>query len=142
MEIKMVWINKVSPMARGWESWVLSVVILNSDWARGVMYPIRRLGVLQLGKIIRIMVWKVYIHSRRILLLIVNSGICLTIFIIKIFSGITNVIEWELITLNSLRVVFVVVFDWISIIFLGFILIISRRVMFYMGRYIIGNKKI
>nr|YP_009503156.1 NADH dehydrogenase subunit 5 [Metopograpsus quadridentatus]AXA13758.1 NADH dehydrogenase subunit 5 [Metopograpsus quadridentatus]UBD09534.1 NADH dehydrogenase subunit 5 [Metopograpsus quadridentatus] len=86
------------------------------------------------------MVWKVYMHKSSMLFLMINSCICLMIFIMKMFSGITNVIEWELMSLNSLSVVFVVVFDWISMLFLGFVLMISSSVMFYSGSYMMGDK--
>lgn len=87
------------------------------------------------------MVWKVYIHITRIIFLGLCSLICWVIFILKIFTGEVNIIEWELIRLNSLSVIFVLIFDWISILFLSFVLLISRRVIFYRGRYIYGDKR-
>lgn len=86
------------------------------------------------------MVWKIYIHVTRILFLGLSSVICWTIFLISIFTGVVNMIEWELIRLNSLTVVFVLIFDWISILFLSFVLLISRRVIYYSGRYIKEDK--
>lgn len=86
------------------------------------------------------MVWKVYIHLVRILTLGVVSIVCGFIFVSKILSGVTRVIEWELITLNSLTVIFVLIFDWISMLFLSFVTLISRRVLYYSGSYIIEDK--
>lgn len=87
------------------------------------------------------MVWKFYIHIIRMLFLGLCSFICWIVFLLKIFYGRTNIIEWELIRLNSLSVIFVLIFDWISILFLSFVLLISRRVIFYRGSYMAGDKR-
>nr|YP_009239902.1 NADH dehydrogenase subunit 5 [Grapsus tenuicrustatus]AMN14536.1 NADH dehydrogenase subunit 5 [Grapsus tenuicrustatus] len=86
------------------------------------------------------MVWKVYMHISSMLFLMLNSVICLTVFMEKMLSGVTSVVEWELMSVNSLSVVFVVVFDWVSLLFLGFVLLISGSVMFYSGSYMKGDK--
>ena len=61
------------------------------------------------------------------------------IFIIK-----DNVIfiEWELISINSIRIVITLLFDWISLIFISFVLIISSLVIYYRKEYIIEDYKI
>lgn len=45
-------------------------------------------------------------------------------------------IEWELISLNSLRLTIVFLFDWISLLFISFVLLISSFVIFYRKEYI------
>nr|UEK25853.1 NADH dehydrogenase subunit 5 [Pachygrapsus fakaravensis] len=86
------------------------------------------------------MVWKVYMHISSMLLLMSMSVVCLVMFTEKMSSGVTSVVEWELMTMNSLPVSFVMVFDWISFLFLGFVLLISSSVMFYSGSYMSGDK--
>lgn len=51
----------------------------------------------------------------------------------------SNVIEWELVTINSVCVNFVIIFDWVSLLFICFVLLISRRVIYYRGSYIKGD---
>lgn len=86
------------------------------------------------------MIWKFYIHLVRILILGAVSVVCGFIFFLKILSGVVRIIEWELIRLNSLTVCFVLIFDWISILFICFVTLISRRVIFYRGRYMCEDK--
>nr|YP_009558808.1 NADH dehydrogenase subunit 5 [Metaplax longipes]QBA83257.1 NADH dehydrogenase subunit 5 [Metaplax longipes] len=81
------------------------------------------------------MVWKIYIHKVSMLSLGLGSLVCGLTSFMKISSGVTNVIEWEMMSLNSSSVVFVLIFDWISLLFLCFVLAISSSVMFYSGSY-------
>ena len=86
------------------------------------------------------MVWKVYIHSVRMLILALSSFVLALIGLIRVFNEKLNIIEWELIRLNSSSIVFIIVFDWISILFLSFVLLISSIVIFYSGSYIKGDE--
>nr|YP_007317577.1 NADH dehydrogenase subunit 5 [Ilyoplax deschampsi]AEH05075.1 NADH dehydrogenase subunit 5 [Ilyoplax deschampsi] len=86
------------------------------------------------------MVWKVYMHLVSMLTLGVVSMVCGFIFVSKMLSGVTSVIEWELMTLNSLTVIFVLIFDWISMLFLSFVTLISSSVLYYSGSYMIEDK--
>nr|YP_009509598.1 NADH dehydrogenase subunit 5 [Pachygrapsus marmoratus]AUN45015.1 NADH dehydrogenase subunit 5 [Pachygrapsus marmoratus] len=86
------------------------------------------------------MVWKVYMHYSSMLFLMLNAVICLILFMSSMMSGLTSVLEWELMSMNSLSVVFVLVFDWISLLFLSFVLLISSSVMYYSGSYMMGDK--
>lgn len=51
-------------------------------------------------------------------------------------------LEWELFSLNRRLVVFVLYFDWISLIFISFVLFISSLVIYYRKDYILGDKNI
>nr|ANI87260.1 NADH dehydrogenase subunit 5 [Metopaulias depressus] len=86
------------------------------------------------------MVWKIYMHITSMLFLSLCSIMCWIVFLLKMFSGETNMIEWEMMSLNSLSIIFVLIFDWISMLFLSFVLLISSSVMFYSGSYMIGDK--
>lgn len=76
----------------------------------------------------------------------------ISLFIVRInlfFIGINYLlndlivfIEWEVISLNSMSIVITFLFDWISLIFISFVLIISSLVIFYRKEYIESDYKI
>nr|YP_010384996.1 NADH dehydrogenase subunit 5 [Plagusia squamosa]UPL65006.1 NADH dehydrogenase subunit 5 [Plagusia squamosa] len=86
------------------------------------------------------MVWNVYMHISSMLFLILSSLGCGVCFMVKMYTGEVSMIEWELMSMNSLSVVFILIFDWISMLFLCFVLLISSSVMFYSGSYMGGDK--
>nr|YP_010132049.1 NADH dehydrogenase subunit 5 [Hamaxiella brunnescens]QQD89783.1 NADH dehydrogenase subunit 5 [Hamaxiella brunnescens] len=51
-------------------------------------------------------------------------------------------IEWEVISLNSMNIVMTLLFDWMSLIFMSFVLMISSLVIFYSKEYMSGDFKI
>nr|YP_009252452.1 NADH dehydrogenase subunit 5 [Caryanda sp. ZH-2016]ANA10335.1 NADH dehydrogenase subunit 5 [Caryanda sp. ZH-2016] len=51
-------------------------------------------------------------------------------------------IEWELFNLNSSMVVMTLIFDWMSLIFMSFVMYISSLVIYYSEDYMIGEKNI
>ena len=51
-------------------------------------------------------------------------------------------IEWEVVSLNSIRIVITLLLDWISLIFISFVLIIASLVIFYRKEYIERDYKI
>lgn len=79
-------------------------------------------------------------HLVRLVFLIVSSLLCLSISLMRLQNLVRYVIEWELYSLNSSSIVVTLVFDWLSFIFLRFILFISSMVIFYRGEYIRGDK--
>lgn len=84
--------------------------------------------------------WKVSIHLTRILFLIISFLVRGIYAVLKLYRNMIEVVEWEILKLNSCSVVFTLIFDWISLLFLCFVFLISRRVLYYRGRYIIGDK--
>jgi len=56
-----------------------------------------------------------------------------------LINDITLFIEWELISLQSICIVITFLFDWISLIFISFVLFISSIVILYRIEYIIGE---
>jgi NADH-ubiquinone oxidoreductase chain 5 len=48
-------------------------------------------------------------------------------------------IEWELYSYNSITFIITILFDWISLVFIGFVLIISSIVIFYSTNYMKGD---
>lgn len=51
-------------------------------------------------------------------------------------------IEWEVLTLNSSPIVITILLDWMSFIFMGFVLFISALVIFYRQEYMAGDLNI
>lgn len=56
-----------------------------------------------------------------------------------IINDFTYFIEWEIVRLNSSIVVITFLFDWISLLFISFVLLISSLVIFYRKEYIHGD---
>ena len=51
-------------------------------------------------------------------------------------------IEWEIIRFNTVKIEVVLIFDWISMIFISFVSFISSMVLYYRGSYIGGDKNV
>nr|YP_009034580.1 NADH dehydrogenase subunit 5 [Lithodes nintokuae]BAO94249.1 NADH dehydrogenase subunit 5 [Lithodes nintokuae] len=49
------------------------------------------------------------------------------------------VAEWEILSINSNSILATFIFDWMSLMFLGFVLLISSMVIFYSGDYMMGD---
>lgn len=58
------------------------------------------------------------------------------------FSKIDNVFEWLVLSINSIILEFYVLVDWVSCLFIGFILVISSIVLIYRMDYIKGDRGI
>nr|YP_010710308.1 NADH dehydrogenase subunit 5 [Dyscolus pollens]WCS91889.1 NADH dehydrogenase subunit 5 [Dyscolus pollens] len=54
----------------------------------------------------------------------------------------TIFIEWELLSLNSSSIVMSMLFDWMSLMFMSFVLFISSMVIFYSDQYMEGDLNI
>nr|UOU84948.1 NADH dehydrogenase subunit 5 [Hydrophoria linogrisea] len=59
-----------------------------------------------------------------------------------IMQDYTIFIEWEVISLNSMNIVMTLLFDWMSLIFMSFVLMISSLVIFYSKEYMESDYKI
>nr|ARQ82464.1 NADH dehydrogenase subunit 5 [Tubuca arcuata] len=69
-----------------------------------------------------------------------SSFFCSLFFFLEVFNGGVYVVEWEMISLNSSSICFVMIFDWISMLFMSFVLLISSSVMYYSGSYMSEDK--
>nr|AII41703.1 NADH dehydrogenase subunit 5 [Petrobiellus sp. 2 JZ-2014] len=56
-----------------------------------------------------------------------------------IYFDVITFVEWEFFVINSSSVVMTFLFDWMSLIFLGFVMFISCMVIFYSGEYMAGD---
>lgn len=62
-----------------------------------------------------------------------------TLFILRLkflLIDLVYFIEWEIVSLHSISIVITFLFDWISLIFISFVLLISSLVIFYRDQYI------
>nr|QRV62609.1 NADH dehydrogenase subunit 5 [Nectoboreus dolerosus] len=76
-----------------------------------------------------------------IFLLIFSLG--LFVFSLKfILIDLTIIIEWELLSLNSNSLVMSILMDWMSLMFMSFVLFISSMVIFYSKEYMEGDLNI
>nr|QUL58805.1 NADH dehydrogenase subunit 5 [Sarcophaga polystylata] len=62
--------------------------------------------------------------------------------IIFIMNDYSIFIEWEVVSLNSMSIVMTLLFDWMSLIFMSFVLMISSLVIFYSKEYMSSDYKI
>nr|YP_009236443.1 NADH dehydrogenase subunit 5 [Muscina levida]AMH85741.1 NADH dehydrogenase subunit 5 [Muscina levida] len=74
-----------------------------------------------------------------LLLLSVTSFFLSMIFIMNDFMVF---IEWEVVSFNSMSIVMTLLLDWMSLLFLSFVLMISSLVIFYSKEYMEGDLKI
>nr|YP_010626071.1 NADH dehydrogenase subunit 5 [Inocellia crassicornis]WBK02882.1 NADH dehydrogenase subunit 5 [Inocellia crassicornis] len=66
----------------------------------------------------------------------------LTLFIMGLYfmyNGMIYFMEWEFLSLNSNSIVYVFLFDWMSLLFMSFVFYISSMVIFYSNDYMSGD---
>jgi len=59
-----------------------------------------------------------------------------------IISDLVYFIDWNIITLNGRSIIMTFLFDWMSLLFMGFVFIISSLVILYSDDYISGDLNI
>nr|QUL60389.1 NADH dehydrogenase subunit 5 [Terrapotamon thungwa] len=79
-------------------------------------------------------------HLTSMLFLMIGCLVSGIYAILKLHSNMIEVIEWEVLSLNSCSMIFTLIFDWISLLFLCFVLLISSSVLYYSGSYMSGDK--
>nr|UGW52231.1 NADH dehydrogenase subunit 5 [Gonodactylus sp. SIO BIC C12730] len=78
-----------------------------------------------------------YVSSMFFLLL--SSSTSLIMALISLYTGMGYFIEWEIVSTNSNSVVMTLILDWMSLMFLGFVMLISSMVLYYSGGYMEGD---
>nr|YP_010952807.1 NADH dehydrogenase subunit 5 [Trapezia rufopunctata]WMQ53227.1 NADH dehydrogenase subunit 5 [Trapezia rufopunctata] len=86
------------------------------------------------------MIWKCSMHKVSMMCLMFMSITCGILGSLSLNEKKVNVMEWEFMSLNSMEMSFTLVFDWISLLFLCFVFLISSSVMFYSGSYMESDK--
>nr|YP_010390393.1 NADH dehydrogenase subunit 5 [Ctenocephalides canis]UPV72714.1 NADH dehydrogenase subunit 5 [Ctenocephalides canis] len=69
-------------------------------------------------------------------------SLSMLLFIISlyfIFNNLIYIIEWEIISINSMMVIFSMLFDWMSLMFMSFVLMISSMVVKYSSSYMMDD---
>nr|QOY24516.1 NADH dehydrogenase subunit 5 [Chamaepsila rosae] len=73
---------------------------------------------------------------------IILSLISLNFFMMSIWfimNDLAYFLEWELVSLNSTSIVMTFLFDWMSLLFMSFVLMISSLVIYYSKEYMAGD---
>nr|WFP43273.1 NADH dehydrogenase subunit 5 [Tegrolcinia mirotibialis] len=79
-----------------------------------------------------------------------TGGVMLFFFsMLSMFSGLYFImhgfvffVEWELLSINSSSVVMTLLIDWMSLIFMGFVMFISSLIIYYSSEYMHGDENI
>nr|AGA56201.1 NADH dehydrogenase subunit 5 [Calocaris macandreae] len=79
--------------------------------------------------------WVVYFHLASMIFMSVLSLVSFMLSLAFLVTNMSYVIEWELVNLVSCDIQFVMIFDWISMMFLSFVVLVSAMVLFYSGSY-------
>nr|UPX88571.1 NADH dehydrogenase subunit 5 [Panorpa communis] len=76
------------------------------------------------------------------MILMIFSLICFFSGMYFLLNDLVYFIEWELLSLNSSSIVMTLLFDWMSLLFMSFVLFISSLVIYYSEEYMSGDIKI
>nr|YP_010713138.1 NADH dehydrogenase subunit 5 [Cadrema minor]WDA94017.1 NADH dehydrogenase subunit 5 [Cadrema minor] len=71
--------------------------------------------------------------------------ISISLFLMSLYFLINELvyfIEWEVVSLNSMNIVMTFLFDWMSLLFMSFVLFISSLVIFYSMEYMSSDKSL
>nr|YP_010384293.1 NADH dehydrogenase subunit 5 [Odontodactylus havanensis]UGW52160.1 NADH dehydrogenase subunit 5 [Odontodactylus havanensis] len=71
--------------------------------------------------------------------LLLGSSSMLMMSLICLYKSTGYFVEWEIISINSNSVVMTLILDWMSLMFLGFVMLISSMVLYYSGGYMEGD---
>lgn len=88
------------------------------------------------------MLWNIKIAESRIVFLLRVACLRIGCSLTFLKRGLCYYMEWELVSYNGVRIEMSLIFDWISLIFMSFVCLISSIVLFYSGGYIIGDPNI
>nr|QXT45741.1 NADH dehydrogenase subunit 5 [Epeorus sp. LA03FY06] len=88
------------------------------------------------------MLWNLSICFVSFIFLLGTSISLFTMGILSLLKEMTVFIEWEVVSLQSSSVVMTFLFDWMSLIFMSFVLLISSLVIYYSEEYMSGDYNI
>nr|YP_010454698.1 NADH dehydrogenase subunit 5 [Epeorus melli]QZZ23874.1 NADH dehydrogenase subunit 5 [Epeorus melli] len=88
------------------------------------------------------MLWNLSICFISFVFLLMTSGSLFTLGVLSLLKEITYFIEWEVVSLQSSSIVMTFLFDWMSLIFMSFVLLISSLVIYYSEEYMSGDYNI
>nr|YP_009349903.1 NADH dehydrogenase subunit 5 [Pseudorhynchus acuminatus]AQM40077.1 NADH dehydrogenase subunit 5 [Pseudorhynchus acuminatus] len=85
------------------------------------------------------MLWSMSICLLSFVFLMMISFMLMVLGMFYIFYDMVVFIEWELFNLNSSSIVMTFLFDWMSLMFMSFVLFISSLVIYYSDEYMYGD---
>nr|QXT45845.1 NADH dehydrogenase subunit 5 [Cinygmina sp. 07BF85] len=88
------------------------------------------------------MLWNLSICFISFVFLFSTSVSLFTLGVLSLVSEYTLFLEWEVLSLQSTSVVMTFLFDWMSLIFMSFVLLISSLVIYYSEEYMSGDYNI
>nr|YP_010164592.1 NADH dehydrogenase subunit 5 [Epeorus carinatus]QRM91381.1 NADH dehydrogenase subunit 5 [Epeorus carinatus] len=88
------------------------------------------------------MLWNLSICFISFVFLFMTSLSLFTLGVLSLLKEITYFIEWEVVSLQSSSIVMTFLFDWMSLIFMSFVLLISSLVIYYSEEYMSGDYNI
>jgi NADH-ubiquinone oxidoreductase chain 5 len=78
----------------------------------------------------------------RFIFLFISGFFCCFCGVYFIINDLVYFIDWNIITLNGRSVIMTFLFDWMSLLFMGFVFIISSLVILYSDDYMFGDLNI
>nr|YP_010454750.1 NADH dehydrogenase subunit 5 [Notacanthurus lamellosus]QZZ23926.1 NADH dehydrogenase subunit 5 [Notacanthurus lamellosus] len=88
------------------------------------------------------MIWNLSICFISFIFLFGTSITLFTLGVLSLIKEFTVFIEWEVVSLQSTSIVMTFLFDWMSLIFMSFVLLISSLVIYYSAEYMSGDYNI
>nr|QXT45819.1 NADH dehydrogenase subunit 5 [Stenacron interpunctatum] len=88
------------------------------------------------------MLWNVSICLISFVFLMSTSVSLFITGVYALLKEVTLFIEWEVVSLQSSSIVMTFLFDWMSLIFMSFVLLISSLVIYYSEEYMVGDYNI
>nr|YP_011001021.1 NADH dehydrogenase subunit 5 [Dardanus hessii]WPN85844.1 NADH dehydrogenase subunit 5 [Dardanus hessii] len=88
------------------------------------------------------MIWTISMNKISMIFLTFFSIISFNLAILFLTSESCYIVEWEILTINSSSFNMTYVFDWMSLMFMSFVMFISAMVLFYSGSYMQGDYNI
>nr|YP_010449520.1 NADH dehydrogenase subunit 5 [Anelytra obtusa]UTU96080.1 NADH dehydrogenase subunit 5 [Anelytra obtusa] len=85
------------------------------------------------------MMWSLSVCFLSFVFLMVVSLLLMSWGLYSIFFDVVIFVEWEIFNLNSSSVVMTLLFDWMSLMFMSFVLFISSLVIYYSDEYMYGD---
>nr|YP_010693616.1 NADH dehydrogenase subunit 5 [Gryllotalpa henana]WCD24133.1 NADH dehydrogenase subunit 5 [Gryllotalpa henana] len=83
--------------------------------------------------------WRYHICSVSFVLLMSISVLLIGLGVSMVLHEFSLIVDWEIVEINSTMIVMTLLFDWMSLLFMGFVLFISSLVIKYSEEYMEGD---
>nr|QDA21650.1 NADH dehydrogenase subunit 5 [Trigomphus carus] len=83
--------------------------------------------------------WRLNICLISFIFLFILSLFNILLGIYFCLNNICYFVEWDVVNINSMNIVMTFLFDWMSLLFMGFVMFISSMVIFYSNNYMEGD---